>query len=700
MFFQKKTMLGDKELVIESGRMAKQAGGSCVLSYGDNVVLVTVCAKKEAMENADFFPLSVEYREKFYAAGKIPGGFIKREARPSDDEILNARIIDRPIRPLFPDGFKNEVQLVANVLSSDGCTDMGAVSIIGASMALNLSDIPFSGAVAGLTIGRKDGEFLINPDKATLRDCDIELVISGGKGFISMVEGEAKEVSEEEMLEALEFGQKIIDDLCDFQEEIIKEYGKEKFEFEIPVIAEDLKVKTEELSKARLLEIARITKKEERNDSRKELYEEVYQKLLEELGEEEFEANKGLIYDVMHDLEKDIVRNNILKEKLRIDGRKPDQIRPITCELDILPRAHGSALFTRGETQSLGVCTLGSDMDMQKVDGILGEKDKRFYLHYNFPPYSVGEVKRMTGVSRREVGHGHLAERSFYSVLPEYSTFPYTIRVVSEILESNGSSSMASVCSNTLSMMAAGIPLKAPVSGIAMGLIKEGDDYEILSDILGDEDHLGDMDFKVTGTREGICAYQMDIKIKGISIEIMKHALEQARKGRMHILDIMTNKIASGRENLSEFAPRILSLQIDPDEIKVLIGSGGKTIQEITKTFDVKIDIDDTGLVKILASGPNGEECYKHIENMFKKPEEGMIYDAKVKSIKPFGAFVEILPNTEGLLHISELSLERANRVEDFLKVGQIVKVKYVGKDREGRIKLVRRELLKEGLDK
>ncbi|PID26400.1 MAG: polyribonucleotide nucleotidyltransferase [Candidatus Cloacimonadota bacterium] len=695
MFFSKKMMLGNKELVLESGKMAKQANGACTLKYGDNLMLVTVCGKKEPAVGYDFFPLTVEYIEKFYAAGKIPGGFVKRETRPSSGEVLSARIIDRPIRPLFPDGFKNEVQVIANVFSSDGEIRLDSLGIIGASMAINLSDIPFSGPVAGLRVGRVDGEFIINPTNEEIEKSDIELVISGGKGFISMVEGEADQVSEDEMLEAVEFGQKVINDLCDFQEEIIKEFGKEKFEFSIPVIDEDLEKEIISLSKEKIEKIVRIIKKEERNEARKELYSEINTHFEEKLGEE-YDEQKSLINDVLHDYEKDLVRKNVIKDQVRIDGRKPDEIRQITCDLDILPRAHGSALFTRGETQALGICTLGSEMDGQRVDGIYGEEQQKFYLHYNFPPFSVGEVKRLGSVSRREIGHGHLAERSFYSVLPEYSSFPYTIRVVSETLESNGSSSMAAVCSNTLSMMAAGVPLKAPVSGIAMGLIKEGDDFVVLSDILGDEDHLGDMDFKVTGTDKGICAYQMDIKIKGISIEIMKKALAQANAGRAHILNIMTDAIENPREELAEHAPRIITEKIDENDIKILIGPGGKMIQEITKTYDVKIDIDDDGLVKILSSDSRGEEARQFIKNLLKKIEPGEIYNAKVKSIKPFGAFVELLPGTEGLLHISEISTKRVEKVEDVLSVGDRVEVKYVGKDREGRIKLVRRELLLE----
>lgn len=689
--FQRTMKLGEHELTIESGRMAKQANGSAIVRYKDSMILVTACGNKEPLEGMDFFPLQVEYREKMYASGKIPGGFIKRENRPSDDEILSARVIDRPIRPLFPEGFKNEVQVICNVLSSDGELLMDTFGIIAASMALNLSDIPFLEPVAGVRVGRLNGEFLLNPTKKEMKDCDIELVISGGKGFISMVEGESKEVSEEEMLAAIEFGQKYIDEICNFQQEIVKEFGKEKFEFTIPEIDEELKTKVLELGEATLEEISQTKIKKERNDKRKALYDEIWEKLEEEHPEEQKD-----IFTVLHDREKDIMRSRIVKEKIRIDGRKPDEIRQITCELDILPRAHGSALFTRGETQSLGVCTLGSEMDTQLVENIYGTHDKHFYLHYNFPPYSVGEIKKIFGVSRREVGHGHLAERSFYAVLPSAEAFPYTIRVVSEILESNGSSSMASVCSNSLSLMAAGVPLKKPVSGIAMGLVKEGDDTVILSDILGDEDHLGDMDFKVTGTADGICAYQMDIKIHGITMDIMRAALEQAKQGRLHILGKMNEAIPEPRQELSEHAPRIISMKIQEDEIKTLIGSGGKTIQEITKRYDVKIDISDEGLVKIMSTGPNGDECKAYIEKMFEKPEINKVYDATVKSIQPYGAFVEFLPKCEGLLHISEIALERIEKVEDYLKLGDVVKVQFAGKDDRGKFKLKRKNLLRE----
>ncbi|MCK4979021.1 MAG: polyribonucleotide nucleotidyltransferase, partial [Candidatus Delongbacteria bacterium] len=489
MFFSKKMKLGDKELILESGKMARQANGSAMVKYGDNILLVTVCGKKEPAVGYDFFPLTVEYREKMYASGKIPGGFIKREARPSTNEILSARIIDRPIRPLFPEGFKNEVQVICNILSSEGDMMMDTFGIIGTSLAVNLSDIPFSQPIAGVRVGRLDGKLIANPTTDQMKECDIELVLSGGKGFISMVEGESHEVSETELLKAVEFGQKIINKICDFQAKIIKEFGKKKFKFEIPEIPEDIKKKVTKLSSAKIKKFVKLKDKEVRNETRRELYIEVDEALAEE-----FPDSKKIFHEIMHDLEKDIVRGSIIKNKKRIDGRKPDEIRQITCELDVLPRVHGSALFTRGETQSLGVCTLGGDMDSQMVENIYDKYDQKFYLHYNFPPFSVGEVKRIMGVSRREIGHGHLAERSFYPVMPTETDFPYTIRLVSEILESNGSSSMASVCSNSLAMMAAGVPIKKQVSGIAMGLIKEGKDVVILSDILGEEDHLGDMD--------------------------------------------------------------------------------------------------------------------------------------------------------------------------------------------------------------
>ncbi|MBN2788711.1 MAG: polyribonucleotide nucleotidyltransferase [Candidatus Delongbacteria bacterium] len=691
MFFSKKMKLGDKELVLESGKMARQANGAAVVKYGDNMLLVTVCGNKEPAVGYDFFPLTVEYREKMYASGKIPGGFIKREARPSNNEILSARIIDRPIRPLFPEGFKNEVQVICNVLSSEGNMMMDTFGIIGTSLAVNLSDIPFSEPVAGIRIGRLDGELIANPTTDQMKKCDIELVLSGGKGFISMVEGESKEISETELLEAVEFGQKIIDDICDFQAKIIKEFGKKKFEFDIPEIPDDIKKKVVKLSKKQIEKFTKIKIKEERNEARRILYAEVDEALAEE-----FPDQKKIFHEIMHDLEKDIVRASIIKSKKRIDGRKPDEIRQITCELDVLPRVHGSALFTRGETQSLGVCTLGGDSDSQMVENIYQKEDEKFYLHYNFPPFSVGEVKRIMGVSRREIGHGHLAERSFYPVIPNEEEFPYTIRLVSEILESNGSSSMASVCSNSLAMMAAGVPIKKQVSGIAMGLIKEGDDVVILSDILGDEDHLGDMDFKVTGTMDGICAYQMDIKIQGISIEIMKSALIQAKAGREHILGIMNDTIKDSRENLSEHAPRILNYNVPKDEVALLIGPGGKTIKGIIAEFDVKVDINDDGLVKILSDGENGERALEYIKKMFAKPEKDMIYDAVVKSVKPFGAFVEILPRQEGLVHVSEIAIERVNNIDDYIKVGDVIRVKYLGKDKEGRIKLARKELLLE----
>jgi polyribonucleotide nucleotidyltransferase len=690
MFFSKKMMLGGKELVLESGKMARQANGAAVVKYGDNMLLATICAQKFAAVGFDFFPMTVEYKEKMYAAGKFPGGFIKRESRPSNNEILSARIIDRPIRPLFPEGFNNEVQIMCSVLSSDAETVMDVFGIIGTSLAVNLSDIPFSQPVAAVRIGRLNGEFIANPTIKQMKECDIELVISGGKGFISMVEGESKEVSEDELLQAVQFGQVIIDEICEFQTEIIKEFGKPKFEYTVPEISKELIAKVTSLSEGKTHEFTKIKIKEDRNEARRLLYADVVVQL-----EEEYPEDEKHFVTVMHDLEKDIVRKNIIKNNIRIDGRKPDQIRQITCELDILPRVHGSALFTRGETQSLGVCTLGGESDTQTVENIYQNEEEKFYLHYNFPPFSVGEVKRITGVSRREIGHGNLAERSFKPVIPAEGDFPYTIRLVSEILESNGSSSMASVCSNSLAMMAAGVPVKKQVAGIAMGLIKEGDDVVILSDILGDEDHLGDMDFKVTGTEDGICAYQMDIKIQGISIEIMKKALEQAKEGRKHILGIMNATISVPRAELSEHAPRILNYKIAADEIGLFVGPGGKNIKGIIAQFGVKIDVDDNGYIKILSDGENGEAALKHIQSMFAKPEIGAVYDGVVRGVKPFGVFVEIMPRIEGLVHVSELSLERIANVEEHFKMGDKLKVKYIGTDKEGRIKLVRKELLK-----
>jgi len=689
MFFSKKMMLGGNELVLESGKMARQANGAAVVKYGDNMLLVTICAQKTPAVGFDFFPMTVEYKEKMYAAGKFPGGFIKRETRPSNYEILSARIIDRPIRPLFPEGFNNEVQIICNVLSSDGEVVMDVFGIIGTSLAVNLSDIPFSQPVAAVRVGRLNGELVSNPTSKQMKECDIELVISGGKGFISMVEGESKEVSEDELLQAVQFGQKIIDEICDFQAEIIKEFGKPKFEYTVPEISKELIAKVTSLSEHKTHEFTKIKIKEDRNEARRLLYADVVDAL-----EDEYPEDEKHFVTVMHDLEKDIVRKNIIKNQVRIDGRKPDQIRQITCELDILPRVHGSALFTRGETQSLGVCTLGGESDTQTIENIYENEEQKFYLHYNFPPFSVGEVKKISGVSRREIGHGHLAERSFKPVIPSEADFPYTIRLVSEILESNGSSSMASVCSNSLAMMAAGVPVKKQVAGIAMGLIKEGDDVVILSDILGDEDHLGDMDFKVTGTQDGICAYQMDIKIQGISIEIMKKALEQAKEGRKHILGIMNATISKPRAELSEHAPRILNYKIAADEIGMFVGPGGKNIKGIIAQFGVKIDVDDNGYIKILSEGENGEAALKHIQSMFAKPEIGAIYDGVVRGVKPFGVFVEIMPRIEGLVHVSELSLERIANVEEHFKIGDRLKVKFIGTDKEGRIKLVRKELL------
>lgn len=687
---KKEIELGGRTFSFETGRFAKQANGSVMVRYADTMVLVTVVAAEEPKEDIDYFPLQVEYREKKSAAGKIPGGFIKREGRPSEKEILSARLIDRPIRPLFPENFTNETQVVASVFSYDAENDPDVLAACGASAALMISNIPFEGPMAEIRVGRIGGQFVVNPMHSQLKDCDIELVVGGTEDSIMMVEGEAKEIPEEDILEALKFAQGEIKKLVQLQKEFLQEVSNPKREIAAKEIDPELKKEIYGLAEAKFKEIVyAVLKKEERSLKNKELSTSVKEALAEKYPEQE-----KVIAEILHDLEKDLMRERILKDGIRLDGRNTKEIRPITIELGVLPRTHGSALFTRGETQSITTLTLGTKNDEQIVEGLEEETTKKFMLHYNFPPFSVGEVGRMTGTGRREVGHGNLAERSLRMVAPDEKVFPYTVRLISDILESNGSSSMASVCAGSLALMDGGAPIRKAVAGIAMGLVKDGDNYAILSDILGNEDHLGDMDFKVAGTSEGITALQMDIKIKGISFEIMDKALAQAKEGRLHILNIMNEAIKEPREHLSPYAPRLLTMQVDTDQIGLIIGPGGKTIQGMQRLFAVEISIDDDGTINIASPNKeNAQKCKEHIKRMTATPEVGEIYDGLITKIMDFGAFVEIIPGKEGLLHISQIDNKRVNKVTDYYKEGDRVTVKLM-KIENGKYSLSRKELL------
>jgi len=691
MIVKKEVEIGGKVFSIETGRYARQANGSVMVRYGDTMVLVTAVASTEVKENQDFFPLQVEYREKTSAAGKFPGGFIKREGRPTEKEILSSRLIDRPIRPLFPENFMNETQVIAFVLSYDGQNDADVLSAVGASAALAISDIPFDGPIAEVRVGRINGQLIVNPTHSEIEQSDLELVVAGTSESIIMVEGESKELSEDDLLGALRFAQAEIKKLVDLQNELKNEAGKNKWEIKPGAVDVELKKEVLEISGGKYRDIVHsVLTKEERSAKNKQLQEEVLSVLAERFPEQE-----KVIASILHDLEKELMRERILTEGIRLDGRNTTQVRPITIELGVLPRTHGSALFTRGETQSLTTVTLGTKNDEQIIDGLREEYTKRFMLHYNFPPFSVGEVGRMTGVGRREIGHGNLAERALKMVFPGEEIFPYTVRVISDILESNGSSSMATVCAGSLAMMDAGIGISKSVAGIAMGLVKEGERFAILSDILGNEDHLGDMDFKVAGTESGITAFQMDIKIQGISFEIMEKALQQAREGRLHILGIMNQSLGKPREQLSEFAPRLISMKVEQDQIGLVIGPGGKTIQGMQRLFGVEINIEEDGTVNI--ASPNKEnavKCKEYIKKMTATPEIGETYEGVITKLMDFGAFVEIIPGKEGLLHISQIDNKRVEKVSDYFKVGDKVTVKLI-KIENGKLSLSRKELLK-----
>ena len=697
-----------RKIVVEHGEMAKQAHGAVLVRYGDTVVLSTAVVSKNANILSDFFPLMVLYQEKLYSVGKIPGGFIKREGRPTDNATLAARMIDRPMRPLFPEGFRNEVQIVNTVLSVEQDNSPEITALLGSSIATCISKIPFDGPIAGVKVGRVNREFVINPTPEQLEVSDIDLTVAGTKEAINMVESSAKQVSEDDMLEALMFGHEAIKELIAFEEKIIEEIGEEKMEYEKLEITSELKEEISSLCRDKLDEALRIKDKLEKYAAIDKVKEDVVAKYEEEnseLKEKELEELLTKVKLVLEELEYELFRRIVVKEKTRADGRSMTEIRPLSTDIDILPRTHGSALFTRGQTQSLSITTLGALGEHQILDGLSLEDEKRFMLHYNFPQFSVGETGRYGSPGRREIGHGALGEKALLQVIPSEEEFPYTIRVVSEILESNGSSSQASICAGCMSLMAAGVPIKAPVAGIAMGLITDGDDYTILTDIQGMEDHLGDMDFKVAGTRDGICALQMDIKIKGITKQILKEALAQAKDARMEILDVIQKQIPEPRKEVSKYAPKTLTFMIKPEKIKDVIGKGGEMITKIiceasnvsavTDINAVKVDLEDDGRVIIYHSDQDIiNKTAEMIQNIVREVEEGKIYTAKVVSIEDFGCFVQVWPGCEGLVHISKLAKERVEKVEDVVKVGDEIVVKAIGTDKKGRLNFSRRDAM------
>jgi len=707
MYIKESVNIGGKELSIETGKMAKQADGSVVVRYGDTMVLVTAVANKSAREGVDFMPLTVEYTEKTAAAGKIPGGYFKREGRPTEREILTCRLIDRPSRPLFPKMWRNETQVIGTVLSYDKENPSDVLAMTGASCALHVSDIPWAGPFAAVRVGRASAaeghKFIVNPTFAESEASDLDLVVCATRDAICMVEGGAAQLSEDVMIDALLFAHQSAQPLLDLIEKIRAAAGKEKRVFNAPVKDQSIAARVKETALEKLKSVMSIRSKHERADSISALSAETTKILSPEFMQEAATqaanatpmARSKEIASAFGDLHKKAVREMIVNEGVRIDGRKTTDIRAISCEVGLIPRQHGSALFTRGETQALVSTTLGTAQDVQRIDSLLGDVTKRFMLHYNFPPFSTGEAKMMRSASRREIGHGYLAERSLQRVLPAYEDFPYTIRIVSETLESNGSSSMAAVCGGCLSLMDAGVPIVEPVAGIAMGLIKEGDKIAVLSDILGDEDHIGDMDFKVTGTKHGITAVQMDIKIQGLSREILQKALYQAKEGRLHILGKMAEALNAPREELSKHAPRIFTLSIKPDRIRDVIGPGGKMIRAIIEQTGVAIDVEDDGTISIASSDDaSAKKAIDIIKGLTTEPEVGQFYNGVVRRIVDFGAFVEILPGTDGLIHISELDAKRVNKVTDVLKEGDEVLVKVISIDRQGKIRLSRKEAL------
>ncbi|MFO2977597.1 polyribonucleotide nucleotidyltransferase [Legionella pneumophila serogroup 3] len=681
----KEIVFGNHKLILETGEVARQADGAVMASMNGTQVLVTVVWKKDGGESNDFFPLTVNYQEKFYAIGKIPGGFNKREGRPSDNETLISRLIDRPIRPLFPDNFFNEVQIIATVLSLNPEVSPDIIAMIGASAALSISGVPFNGPIGAARVGYKDGVYLLNPSRKEQEESKLDLVIAGTKDAILMVESEAQELSEDIMRGAMLYGHEMMKSVIKSIEELAREVGKSKPEWKAPEIDTVLKARINDVARNEVEAAYLIKDKQQRYQRLDELREQTISALLAENDE----LNADVIANMFGELERSIVRNRILDGEPRIDGRDHRTVRPISIRTKFLERTHGSCLFTRGETQAIVVATLGNERDAQILDGISGETRDRFMLHYNFPPYSVGETGQVGSPKRREIGHGRLAKRALMAVLPDTNEFPYVLRIVSEITESNGSSSMATVCGTSLALMDAGVPLKAPVAGVAMGLIKEGDRYAVLTDILGDEDHLGDMDFKVAGTEKGITALQMDIKISGITNEIMERALEQALEGRTHILGVMNNALAEHRTELSQHAPRITTMKVAEDKIRTIIGKGGATIKGLIESTGVSIDIDDSGVIQLFSPDKMAlEEAQKQIKALIAEIEVGQTYQGKVSKIVDFGAFINLLPGKDGLLHISQICADRTQKVEEVLQEGQEIEVFVAGIDKQGRVKL------------
>jgi len=694
MYVRESVMVGGRQLTLETGRLAKLAHGAVLVTYGESVVLVTATSTEER-PGLDFFPLTCEYVEKTYAAGKIPGGFFKREGRLRDYEVLSSRLMDRPLRPLFPEGYKKDTQVIATVLSSDKTNPTDVLALSGASAALSISDIPWSGPIAGVRVARVEGELIAYPTFEQSAKADIDLVVAVTKDAIVMVEGGADEATEGDVIDALMFAHKEGQKVIELIERIRAAVGKPKREFSVVTLDPAIQTRVAALVDADLREACVIKEKKARYDRYSELKKKLAETLKGELGEEKWASVEKLVKGEFEERKYAVVRKMVTETRKRIDGRDERTIRPITCEVGLLPRVHGSALFQRGETQAIVTATLGTASDEQKIDALIGESWKQFMLHYNFPPFSTGETKPLRGPGRREVGHGALAERAVSRMIPPHEKFPYTIRVVSEILESNGSSSMASVCGACLSLMDSGVPIKKPVAGIAMGLIKEGDKIAILSDILGDEDHLGDMDFKVCGTDRGITAIQMDIKIAGLERAILERALDQAREGRLFILGKMLETLAQPRAEISKWVPRITTIKVKPDQIRIIIGPGGKTIKGIVDQTGVAIDVEDDGTVNVASADPEAvEKALEIIKGLTAEPEVGQIYKGTVKRIVDFGAFVEILPNNEALLHVSEIAHERVEAPGDVLKEGDVIDVKVISVDRDGKTRLTRRELL------
>ncbi|MCB9707683.1 MAG: polyribonucleotide nucleotidyltransferase [Myxococcales bacterium] len=681
--------IGDQVITLETGRIAKQAHGAVVVSCGETVVLVTACGTQEPRPGIDFLPLSVDYVEKTYAAGKIPGGFFKREGRLRDAEVLTSRLIDRPCRPLFPEGYRNDVQIIATVLSADKKVPSDMLALLGASAALHISNIPWSGPIGGVRVGRVNGTFVANPTYGQMADSDLDLIVAASKDAIVMVEGECHEVSESDLLEALFFAHAAVQPFIQLVEKIRQAVGKEKWTFEPAAPPQELVHGIDSYAAQKVKATCDVSEKHERYSAFKQIKKETLAALETEIGD-----NVAFAKEAYEDLCYRTMRAQILEEGRRVDGRDTTTVRPISIEVGLLPRTHGSALFTRGETQAIVTATLGTAQDEQRVEGLVEEGTKRFLLHYNFPPFSVGEVKMLRGAGRREIGHGNLAERALTHMLPTKEEFPYTIRIVSEITESNGSSSMATVCGGALAMLDAGIPLHKPVAGVAMGLIKTGDKYAILTDILGDEDHLGDMDFKVCGTTEGVTAIQMDIKISGLTREILKAALEQAREARLHVLSKMTEILSAPRAQLSQYAPRISTIKVKPDQVRLVIGPGGKTIKGIIEQTGVSINVEDDGTVNVASSDPEAsQKAIEIIRGLTVEPEVGQVYKGVVRRVEAYGAFVELTPSHDGMVHISDMDWSRIEKVEDVMNLGDEVEVKVTNVDRDGRIRLSRKDL-------